>query len=150
MTSWNSLPERSFNVTGRLDGSAHVSCGALSGALKIRVGMIEPILPDGAEQIELERVVERLRLMLHPGRDVKDFALANRDLLAVDQELEGALQHVGHLLALVGVHRHERTLLEVDLREHLPLPGDDLAGDHFRHFFQRYFIPAMEADSGRG
>ena len=53
---------------------------------EVRIRPVQPVVPNGAEEVELERVVERLGLVLHPGRDVQDLALANRDLLAVDQE----------------------------------------------------------------
>ena len=57
-----------------------------------------------------------------------------------------ALQHVGHLLALVRVHRHDRAALQVDLRHHLALAGDDLARDHLGDFFERDFVPAIERE----
>ena len=34
--------------------------------VKVRVGVIEPVLADRAEEIELEGIVERLGLMLDP------------------------------------------------------------------------------------
>ena len=54
------------------------------------------------------------------------------------------LQDVGHLLALVRVHRHERAALQINLREHLALAGDDLLRDHLGDFFERDLVPAME------
>src|SRR6185295_4517499 len=92
------------------------------------------------------RVVERFGLMLDPRRDVEDLPLADGDFLAADQELQRALQDVGHLLALVRVHRHEAAALQVDLREHLALAGDDLARQHFGDFFERDLVPAMETN----
>ena len=35
-------------------------------AVKIRVGVVEPVLTNGTEQIELERVIERFRLVFDP------------------------------------------------------------------------------------
>jgi hypothetical protein len=114
--------------------------------VKIRVGVIQPVLADRREDVQLERVVERLRLVLDPGRDVQDLAFADGDLLAGDEELQRALEHVGDLLALVVVHRHERALLEIDLREHLALAGDDLARDHLGDLLERELVPAIETD----
>ena len=79
---------------------------------------------------------------------MEHFPFAHGDFLAVDQELERALQHVGHLLALVRVHRHERSLLQVDLRQHLALAADDLPGDHLGDLFERDFVPAVQSNGG--
>src|SRR5207245_2496798 len=84
-------------------------------SLKIIIGVIEPVLTDRAEQIELEGVLERLGLVLDPGRDVQHLAFADGDFLAADQKLERTLQDVGHLLALVRVHRHQAAALQIDL-----------------------------------
>jgi hypothetical protein len=63
--------------------------------------MIQPVLTEGAEEIELERVLEGFGLMGNPRRDVQHFTLAQRDLLAAYKESECALEHVRHLLALM-------------------------------------------------
>ena len=115
-----------------------------SFAVEVGVGAVQPVLADRAEQVQLEGVVERLGLVLHPGRDVQHLSLADGDLLAADQELQRPLQHVGHLLALVRVHGHQRPLFQVDLREHLALAGHDLARDHFGDFVELDLVPAME------
>ena len=111
--------------------------------------MIEPILADWRKQIELERVVERFRLVVDPGRNVQNLTFPDGDFLAVDEELEGPLEHVRHLLALVIVHRHERAFLQVNLGQHFALAGDDLARDHLGHLLEREFVPAMQADGWR-
>src|SRR6185295_6179104 len=71
--------------------------------MEIVVGVIEPVLTNRAEDVELERIFQRLGLVLDPRRDVQHLALADDDFLAGDQELQRALQEVGHLLALVRV-----------------------------------------------
>jgi hypothetical protein len=114
--------------------------------VEIAVGVIQPVLPDRREEIELEGVVERFRLVLDPRRNVQHLAFADGDLLPGDQELQRPLQDVGDLLALVVVHGHHGPLFQVDLREHLALAGDDLARDHFGDFFQRELVPAVERD----
>src|SRR3712207_8002466 len=47
---------------------------------------IQPVLPDRAEDVHLERVVERLGLVRYPRRDVQHFPFTHRDLFTVDQE----------------------------------------------------------------
>src|SRR5688572_18136071 len=121
----------------------------LTLSMKIRVRVIEPVLADRAEEIELEGVVERFRLMLDPGRYVQDLAFADGDLLAGDEEPQRALEDVGHLLALVRMHRHERALFQIDLREHFALARDEFARDHFGDLLQRDFVPAVEPDRVR-
>src|SRR5262245_332565 len=161
------LPRRSVEFTGRsvciifcagptptcshsrapVRGAALRPLARAAGALlavEIGVGVIQPVLADRAEQIELERVVEGLGLVLDPRRDVEHLPLADGDFLAGDEELQRSLQHVGHLLALVRVHRHERALLEIDLRQHLALAGHDLARDHLGHLLERQLVPAVQ------
>ena len=41
------------------------------------VGAIEPVLPDRAEDVELEGVLERFGLVLDPRRNVQHFAFAH-------------------------------------------------------------------------
>ena len=53
--------------------------------MEVIVGVIEPVLADRAEHVELERVLERLGLVLDPRRDVQHLAFADGDLLAADQ-----------------------------------------------------------------
>src|ERR1051326_5682061 len=78
--------------------------------MEVTVSMIEPVLANRTEDVELECVLERLGLMFHPRRDVQHFALAHRDFLARDDELQRALQNVGHLLALMRSEEHTSEL----------------------------------------
>src|SRR5579864_5616527 len=113
-------------------------------AVKVVVRVVQPVLPDRAEHIELEGVLDGLGLVLDPRRDVQHLALADGNLLAANVESERALQDVGHLLALVGVHRHEAAALHVDLRHHLPLAGDDLSRQHLGDFLEGDFVPPVQ------
>src|SRR6185295_15360566 len=63
-----------------------------------------------------------------------------------DEELQRALQEVGHLLALVRVIRHQAAAFQVDLREHLALAGHDLAREHFGDFFEGDLVPSMQTN----
>ena len=114
--------------------------------MEILVRVIQPVLPDRAEHVELERILEGFRLVLDPGRDVQHLAFAHGDLFAADHEFQGALQDVRHLLALVRVHRDQAAALQIDLGEHLTLARHDLPRQHFSHFLEGDLIPAMETD----
>ena len=72
------------------------------------------------------------RLMRRVRGNVQDFALPDDDFFAADEKAKRALEHVGHLFALVRVHRHQRAALEVGLREHLAFAGHDLLRDASR------------------
>src|SRR6476646_4926325 len=58
--------------------------------VEVIVGLVQPVLTDRAEEIQLERVLEGLRLVFHPGGDVEHLPFAHGDLLAGDQEFERA------------------------------------------------------------
>ena len=79
---------------------------------------------------------------------MQDFAFADGDFLAADQELQRALQDVRHLLALVGVHRHDAAGLEVDLSQHLALARHDLSRQHLGDLFERDLVPSMQSHVG--
>ena len=72
-----------------------------------------PVPPDRAENAQHEGVVQRLDLMRHAGSDVKHFAFPQRQFLAGHEQLERALQHVRHLLALMGMLWHNRAALQI-------------------------------------
>src|SRR6267143_978384 len=77
---------------------------------------------------------------------MEDLAFAHGDLLAADQKPQRALQDVGHLLALVRVHRHEAAALEINLGDHLALAGHEFPRQHLRHFFERDLVPSMQTN----
>ena len=82
--------------------------------------------------------------MRHAGSDVKHFAFPQRQFLAGHEQLERALQHVRHLLALMGMLWHNRAALQVDLGHGFPFAGDEFPGNHLGDFFERDFVPAVE------
>src|SRR5262249_53519137 len=96
-----------------------------SSSMKVVVRMAQPVLPNRAEHVELERIIECLCLMPDPRRYVQNFACADDNFSPADQKLEGTLQDVRHLLAFVRVHRNQAAALQVDLRQHLARAGDD-------------------------
>src|SRR5687768_13895184 len=88
--------------------------------------------------------------MRRPRGDVQHLAFAHDDLLSLHEKTQRALQDVGHLFALVRVNRHEGAALEINLREHLALAGDDLLRDHFGHFVEGDLVPPMQSRSHNG
>ncbi|MCK7461284.1 MAG: hypothetical protein MZU84_04050 [Sphingobacterium sp.] len=57
--------------------------------MKVIIRPVQPVLPDRAEHVELERVVQRLGLVRHRRRDVQHLAFADDELLAADGEPAG-------------------------------------------------------------
>src|SRR3989442_5154328 len=77
---------------------AHVE-DVVTSSVKVIVGVIQPVLPNGAEQVELECIFERFGLVLDPRWNVQHLALADRDFLSADQKPERALENASHLIA---------------------------------------------------
>ena len=107
-----------------------------------------PVRPNRAEHVEFQSVVERLGLVRHTGGHVQHLPLADDDVVAAHPEPDRALQDVGHLLAVVGVHRHQGAPLQVDLRQGLAFPGHDLPGEHLGDLLEGNFVPAVQAGGG--
>ena len=105
---------------------------------------LHPIASNGAEDAEHERVVERLDLMRHARLDVQQFTVSKRHFVAGDEQLQRALQDVGHLLAVVRVLRHDGAPLQVNLRDRLPLSRHEFPGNHLGDFLERDFVPAKQ------
>src|SRR5690606_22850563 len=108
-TSRRSTRRRARSPPPAADLSWRLSCEARVG------GRIDRFLPHRAEHVEFERVFERLSLMFGMRGYVEHLALAYRDLGAADEELERALEHVCHLLALMSVHRDDAATLQIHL-----------------------------------
>src|SRR5688572_11060989 len=124
--------------------------GSPADRMGLRLGVGQPIGADRAEHVELERIVERFRLVRCARRDMQDLPFTDDDLLAADEKAQRPLQDVGHLLALVRMHWNHRAALQINLRDHLALTGDDLLGDHLRDLVERDLIPAVQLGCHRG
>src|SRR5262245_30703581 len=111
---------------------------------------LDPVLANRAEYVELERILERLGLVRSSRRNVQHLTFANQKLLTPDETFQGTLQDVGHLLALVRVHRYECAALQIDLRKHFTFARDDLLRDHFGNLVERNLVPAMDTDGSHG
>ena len=90
-----------------------------------------------AKEFDLLRVLVR-----DAGRDMQDFAFPQRDFLTCHEQLQGPLQHVGHLFALVRMPGDDRAAFQVNLRHGLPFSGDEFPGHHFRDFLESNLVPA--------
>ena len=83
--------------------------------------------------------------MRHARFDVQQFTVSQRHFVAGDQQLQRALQHVGHLLAVVRMLRHDGAALQVNLSDGLPFSRHEFPGNHLGDFLERDFVPAKQA-----
>src|ERR1041385_8408930 len=95
---------------------------------EIIVRLVQPVLPRRREDVHVERVLQRLGLVRHVARQVEHLAAVHvhdLPLVVAEPEAKAPLEHVGELLVLVGVLRHDAALLEVHVRQHHPVAGDE-------------------------
>ena len=72
----------------------------------------------GIENIEINRIFKRFGLVRHMRWDAKNFARADDNFLAVDPELQRAVEYVGELFVVMAVQRDMCSFLEQDTRDH--------------------------------
>ena len=77
------------------------------------------------------------------GGDVYDLGL-----VVAEGETKKALEDVGQLLVLVRVCRDDTTLLEVDMRQHQPLRGDEAPPEVRLELLFRQVLPAVQGRPG--
>src|SRR6266404_4728899 len=119
------------------------ACGL---APQIRVVAVDPVLARRGEDVDVERVLERLCGMREMRRDRQHLAGAHVDHLgSVVAELEAhrAAEHVRDLFVVVRVLRNDRALREIDLRDHHRLAGDERASDRRTELLARQVVPAV-------
>jgi hypothetical protein len=61
----------------------------------------------------------------HPGGNAQHLAGTDSDIAIIECELQRAAEHIGQLFALVRVGRDDGAALEIDLREHFAIAGDE-------------------------
>src|SRR6267378_168168 len=147
----------------KLGRSAESEAGwTLATVSQIVVGLVQPVLARGIEDVEVHRIFESPGLVRHVRRYAQHFAGANDDLLAIDGKLQRAFEDVAHLLVVVVVQRHVRAFLHEHARQHnfiadqhfaadegielLPLhvfPRDVLRFRRGAHFFSPYSFAAL-------
>src|ERR1039458_2815450 len=125
--------------------SATRSLSPRSMALPPQIGVVfgEPVLADGAEDVEVQRVLKRHRGVRHVRRDAQNLAGGDHNSLAVNLKLQSAFQNVRNLLALVVVFRHHRALGEKDLSHHRLFAGNDFARDGGAQYFLLHVVPSV-------
>src|ERR1035441_4799302 len=117
---------------------------AMESPAQVSVVFLEPVLADGAEDVEVERVCERHGAVRHVRGNAQDLPFSDHDHAAADLELERAFENIGDLLALVVVFRHDRPLGEEDLRHHGLVARNDLARDGVAQDLFLHLVPSVE------
>ncbi len=69
-------------------------------------------------------------------------------LVVSEPETEETLEDVGQLLVLVRVRRDDTTLLEVDMRQHQPLRGNEAPSQIGLELLFRQVLPAVQGRTG--
>jgi len=72
-------------------------------APKIRIIPIDPILPRRIEDIQVHRILQRIRLMRNIRGNAQHLTRMNHNALTRDQKLQRALQNVSDLLVVMMV-----------------------------------------------
>src|SRR5689334_18550378 len=121
-------------------------------ASQVGVALVEPVLSRRTEDVDVECILQRLRLVRHIGWDVQHLAGADDDFLLLifaDPESQCTFEDVRQLLVLVRVLGNDATLLEIHVSEHHAVAGDELAIEQIRHLLSRKIFPSIEGDVAR-
>src|ERR1035438_5089813 len=96
-----------------------------------QVGVVfgQPVVPDGAEDVEIEGVFQRHRGVRYVRRDAQHLAGGHHDRLAFDRKSPRAFQNVSDLFALMMVLRNHRSLGQENLGNHGLFARNHLAPD---------------------
>src|ERR1019366_80665 len=107
------LPKPSLDAAA----SATRSLGPRSMALFPQIGVVfgEPVLADGAEDVEVQRILKRHRGVRHVRRDAQDLSGGDRNSLAVNLKRQTPSKNESDLLLFVVVSRPPRALGKKDL-----------------------------------
>src|SRR3984893_6860475 len=103
---------------------------------QVLISLVNPVGARRIEYIEVNRVVQGFRLVRHVRRDGQNFAGIHHDLLAVDPELERALQHICELLIVMAMQWDDAALLHQDARDDDGLTDNNLALQQRLQVFQ--------------
>ena len=76
----------------------------------------------------------------------------HRDLLAVNSELERAIEDISQLLVVMAVLRHDAAFFQQHARHHNLLPDDELPLQQRIEFFERDGVPGnvLQRSGGGG
>src|SRR2546428_9461132 len=95
-------------------------------ATQIFVVLINPVSAWRIENVQIHGVHERFCLVRHVRRNSQHFPGMDRDLAAVDPELQRTFQNVGDLLIDVAMVGHDAALLQQDARQHNVMADHEL------------------------
>src|SRR5437773_8156368 len=84
-------------------------------AVKISVRVIKPVLTNGAENIDVERILESQGFVRDVGRYYEHLTSPQNHFLAAHPEFQSSFDNVADLFAYMRVLRNQRVLFEVDL-----------------------------------
>jgi hypothetical protein len=113
---------------------------------EVGVGLVEPVLARRIEDVDVECILERFRLVVDVGRNGEHLAGADDDdlgFILADPELERTLDDVRDLLVVVIVLRHDASLLEIDVRDHHAVAGDQAAVEHGSNGLEWNVVPLV-------
>src|ERR1700730_12093446 len=85
---------------------------------QVSIIFIDPILTGRIKDVQVDRVLQRNRLMRHVGWNAQHFPSRDREFPVVDVEVQGAFENIGDLLIVMAVQRHPGALLQQDARGH--------------------------------
>ena len=103
--------------------------------------LVEPIGARGTEEVERERVLQRLNLVRGSGGDSDHLTVSDHDVAPRNTQPQHAFKHIDQLFALVSVKGHERTTFQIHLRHHLAATADQLARDELGDLVKIELIP---------
>jgi hypothetical protein len=95
-------------------------------AAQVLVGLIDPVGAWRIENIQVNRILKRFSLVRHVGRDAKNFSRVDNNFLAVDPELQGAVEDVSQLLVVVAMLGNNAPFLEQHSSHHYFLADYEL------------------------
>src|SRR6185295_10494569 len=112
-------------------------------AAQVRVVLGQPIVTDGTEDVEIERVLERDRAVRDIRRNSQHLALRHHHFAPLQLELERALHDVRDLLALMEMLGYHRPFGEEDLRHHGLVARDDAPRNDVAHRLFFHLVPRV-------
>jgi hypothetical protein len=105
------------------------------------VSLIDPIGARRIENVEIDRVFERLSFVRHVGGDAENFAGVDNDFLTVDPELQRSVENVSELFVMVAVLGNDATFFKEHARQHNFLADDELPSQQWIQIFERNGVP---------
>src|ERR1700733_12919174 len=139
-TFWRTrLTTRFIRISIRSDGERHAV--DLLFVPEILIGAVDPVGARWSEDIEVNGIFKGLGLVRHVRGNAQHFAGVNCNFLAVDPELQCAIEDVGDLLVMMAVLRDNTSLFEKHAGQHNFLSDYELPLQQRVQFFQWNCVP---------